>query len=141
MSSLVVFLNRRSRLLWLPIVQLLVAFVAAVFSGFGIMSSLEPQASTLSWHSTAALSTLLGGLVCWFSSTYFMLRFFFDCAFGTTADSLKALYKAQIYKFLLVAVLIVLVVKSVEFLQPVQFFFGFICVQVVHAFAGKIAKL
>lgn len=141
MSSLVVFFNRHPRLLWLPLVQLFVVLIASVLSGFTVINSLEPQGLALLWHSSAAVSTLLGGFVCWFSSTYFMLRFFFDCAFGTVVDSLKALYKAQIYKYLLAAMLFILVIKFVEFLQPVQFFFGFICVQIVHAFSGKIAKL
>lgn len=118
---------RRPRLHRIAIAQLAVALLVAALSAF--------------WSVIAAYSALLGGLICFLPSAYFMIRVFQYQGARSASRVVANFYKAEAHKFLLVVVLFGVVLKYVDPLEPVALFVGFISVQVVHAFSGILAKL
>jgi ATP synthase protein I len=119
----------------IALAQLITVCVVALLCGFW------PGVEAGFWNKVPAYSALLGGLICWLSSLYFMIRCFQYQGAQAMMHVLSNMYKAEAHKFLLVAVLFGCVFKYVAPLEPVTLFIGFICVQVVHAFSGILAKL
>lgn len=71
----------------------------------------------------AALSALLGGLVCWLPNAYFVWRAFRYQGARLAGDIVKSFYRAEAGKFGLTAALFTLVFVTVPPSNP-AFFFG-----------------
>ena len=97
----------------------------------------------LAWlHSdVAARSAWLGGLACALPNAYFIWRAFRHQGALNMAKVVNDLYQGAVWKFIMTALMFVVIFKMGWQLNYLALFVGFITVQLGHMLSGKVANL
>ena len=97
-----------------------------------LQASMIPVAALLAWmmkDTTAALSAVLGALVCWLAHCYFAWQSFRTAGARASKQVMLNMYRGMLGKFAIVIVGFILILSNVKPLSPVALFCGFILVQ------------
>lgn len=91
--------------------------------------------------SEAAISAVLGGLACALPNAYFIWRAFRYQGALNMPQVANALYQGVAWKFMLTALIFVVIFKVGWQLNHLALFVGFITVQLGQVFSSKITNL
>lgn len=97
-----------------------------------LQACMIPVAALLAWlikDTTAALSAVLGALVCWLAHCYFAWQSFRAAGARASKQVMLNMYRGMLGKFAIVIVGFILILSNVKPLSPVALFSGFILVQ------------
>ncbi|EOR03327.1 MULTISPECIES: ATP synthase subunit I [Acinetobacter] len=97
-----------------------------------LQACMIPVAALLAWamkDTTAALSAVLGALVCWLAHCYFAWQSFRTAGARASKQVMLNMYRGMLGKFAIVIVGFILILSNVKPLSPVALFCGFILVQ------------
>ncbi|MBL8282687.1 ATP synthase subunit I [Acinetobacter junii] len=97
-----------------------------------LQACMIPVAALLAWlikDTTAALSAVLGALVCWLAHCYFAWQSFRTAGARASKQVMLNMYRGMLGKFAIVIVGFILILSNVKPLSPVALFSGFILVQ------------
>lgn len=97
-----------------------------------LQACMIPVSALIGWvlkDSTAALSAVLGALICWLASCYFSWQSFRAAGARASKQVLSNMYRGMMGKFAIVIVGFILILSNVKPLSPVALFCGFILVQ------------
>ena len=97
-----------------------------------LQACMIPVAALLAWlikDTTAALSAVLGALVCWLAHCYFAWQSFRTAGARASKQVMLNMYRGMLGKFAIVIVGFILILSNVKPLSPAALFCGFILVQ------------
>ena len=97
-----------------------------------LQACMIPVAALLAWlikDTTAALSAVLGALVCWLAHCYFAWQSFRTAGARASKQVMLNMYRGMLGKFAIVIVGFILILSNVKPLSAVALFCGFILVQ------------
>ena len=97
-----------------------------------LQACMIPVAALLAWlikDTTAALSAVLGALVCWLAHCYFAWQSFRTAGARASRQVMLNMYRGMLGKFVIVIVGFILILSNVKPLSAVALFCGFILVQ------------
>ena len=97
-----------------------------------LQACMIPVAALLAWaikDTTAALSAVLGALVCWLAHCYFAWQSFRTAGARASKQVMLNMYRGMLGKFAIVIVGFILILSNVKPLSSVALFCGFILVQ------------
>ena len=97
-----------------------------------LQACMIPVAALLAWvikDTTAALSAVLGALVCWLANCYFAWQSFRTAGARASRQVMLNMYRGMLGKFAIVIVGFILILSNVKPLSAVALFCGFILVQ------------